>query len=153
MQSSELVGRDLGAVSFPVDRSKVAELARAFGDEDPAWFDTEAAAAAGFDGEPTQPTITVLGDHWREGGALAHAEALQLDLARLLHGEASWEYLLPVRVGDRLTARSEVTGTSTREGKRGGKMTFFTIETTYENQRGELAVRRKDTLIERGESA
>jgi len=150
MAAPNRVGVKFPEVSFPVDRSKVAELARAFHDEEPIWFDPEAASAAGFDAQPTQPTVTAIADHWREGGALAHAEALGLDLERILHGEVAWQYLLPVRVGDELTARSEVAGVREREGKRGGVMTFIAIETTYENQRGELVARRRDTLIETG---
>jgi acyl dehydratase len=152
MGDSDAVEPELETVRFPVDRSKVAELARAFGDDDPAWFDGKAALEAGFEGEPTQPTITALVDHWREGGAIAHAQALELDLARVLHGEAAWEYLTPVRVGDSLTAESKVTGRTTRAGKRGGLMTFITVETNFTNQRGEAAVRRSDTIIETGET-
>jgi acyl dehydratase len=146
-------GTDLGTVRFPLDRSKLAELARAFHDDDPVWHDPEAAAAAGFDDVPVPPTVTVLADHWRPDGALGHALAIGLDLKRVLHGEAAWEHLLPVRLGDELTATTTVAGVTSREGRRGGMMTLVTLETTFVNQRGELAARRRDTLIETGAQA
>jgi acyl dehydratase len=146
---STLVGRQLGEMTFPVERSKVRELARAFGDADPVWHDPDAASAAGFESPPMLPTMTVLDTHWRSGGSLALVDALGADPARVLHGEAAWEYLAPVRVGDTLTARQTVADVTRREGKRGGAMTMVTISSEFTNQHGELAVRRTDILIER----
>jgi hypothetical protein len=143
-----IAGTELGRVRFPIDRSKLAELARAHHDDDPVWYDEGAAADAGFETLPVPPTVTVLGDHWRPGGALAPALAIGADLERLLHGEASWEYLEPIALGDELTAVARVTDVTRREGKRGGTMTLVTIQTDFTNQRGQVAVRRRDTLIE-----
>jgi acyl dehydratase len=148
MIDPEIVGRKLAPVRFPIDRSKLAELARAFFDQDPVWYDPDAAQAAGFETLPTPPTVTVLVDHWREGGALALAEAIGADLRRVLHGQATWEYLGPVRAGDELTATTSVTDVSTRDGKRGGSMTLVTVQTDFVNQENELVVQRTDVLIE-----
>jgi acyl dehydratase len=153
MIATEIVGRQLGPVTFPIDRSKLAELGRAFLDPDPAWYDRGAARAAGFGTPPTPPTVTVLVDHWREGGALALAEAIGADLKRVLHGQASWEYAAPVHVGDELTAMTTVTDVTQRAGKRGGSMTLVTIQTDFTNQDDELVVRRTDVLIETGAAA
>jgi hydroxyacyl-ACP dehydratase HTD2-like protein with hotdog domain len=147
------VGRDLGSVRFPIERGKLAELARAFHEPARIWHDVDAAMHAGHDHVPVPPTVTVLADHWREHGALEHAIALAADLDRVLHGESSWEYVAPVRLGDELIARSHVTDLTTREGRRGGSMTLVTIETTFHNPRDELVVRRRDTLIETGDRA
>jgi len=149
MVDSTIIGRQLAEFTFPVDRSKVRELARSFGDNDPVWHDPEAAQAAGFGSVPMLPTWTVLADHWSEGGTPAMVAALGADLARVLHGEATWEYLAPVHIGDELTTRQTVADVSTRQGKRGGAMTMFTINTDFVNQHGEVAVRRTDILIER----
>jgi N-terminal half of MaoC dehydratase len=144
-----IVGKELAQFTFPVDRSKLAELSRAFDVEDPVWWDRAAAQAAGFEGIPTPPTVTVLADHWREGGVAGLVDAVGADLARVLHGEVAWEYLVPIRGGDELTARQVVSDVTTREGGRGGAMTLIKIDTEFTNQRGELAARRTDTLIER----
>lgn len=150
MIAPEIVGRTLDPVTFPVDRSKLAELGRAFLDPDPVWYDDTAARAAGFDALPVPPTATVLVDHWREGGALALAEAIGADVRRMLHGQAGWEYLAPVRIGDELTASTSVTDVAQRAGKRGGSMTLVTVQTDFINQDGDLVVRRTDVLIETG---
>jgi acyl dehydratase len=149
MIDPSIVGQEIARVTFPIDRSKLVELAKSFGDEDPVWRDPEAASSAGFDGLPANPTATVLVNHWREGGVASMVEAIGADLARVLHGEATWEYFRPVRAGDELTARQVISDVTTREGKRGGSMTLVKIATDFTNQDGELAVRRTDTLIER----
>jgi acyl dehydratase len=149
----EMVGRELGSVSFPVERSKLHELARALGDDDPVWHDHAAAFAAGFAEVPMPPTVTVLADHWQPGGALAPALALGADLARLLHGEASWELLRPVAMGEELRATTRVLDVTTREGRRGGSMTLATIATDFVGEDGVVAIRRVDTLVETGGAA
>ncbi len=151
MINPSIAGTDLGEVRFPIERSKLAELSRAYGDDDPVWHDAEAARAAGFDTLPTPPTATILGDHWRPGGIVELAREIGADPARLLHGEASWELLQPIAPGDELVARQRVESVKTREGKRGGTMTIVTLETEFVNaKRGEVVARRRDALIESG---
>lgn len=145
-----IVGTELGTVRFPLDRSKLAELARAFGDADPVWHDAGAAREAGFDGIPVLPTTTVIADHWREGGAIAMVDAIGADLRRILHGEAAWEFLAPMRAGVELAATQRVEDITSREGKRGGQMTLVTLVTDYTDERGAVVARRRDTLIEKG---
>ncbi len=150
MDRAALKGRDLGRVTFPIEHGKLREFARSLHDDDPVWHDPEAAAAAGFDGVPTPPTITMISAHWREGGLIGHALALGLDVRRLLHGEASWTYERPVRAGDELTASTQVADVASREGKRGGTMTLLTLETTFVNQHGQRVAQLRDTMIETG---
>lgn len=148
MADDSLIGRDLGTMTFPVDRSKVREFARALGDPDPVYTDVDAARAAGFTDIPVPPTFVVSSAHWREEDNMV--ATLGLDLRRALHGECGWEYHGPVVVGDELTASRRVSGVSTREGRRGGTMTMVSIETDFTNQRGELVVRQTDVLVETG---
>ena len=148
MTDASLAGRDLGTMTFPVDRSKVREFARALGDPDPVYTDVDAARAAGFTDIPVPPTFVVSSAHWREEDNMV--ATLGLDLRRVLHGECGWEYHGPVVVGDQLTARRRVSGVNRREGRRGGTMTMVTIETDFVNQREELVVRQTDVLIETG---
>ncbi len=150
MIDPDIVGTDLGTVCFPVDRSKLAELARSFGDPDPVWHDPQAARDAGFEGVPVPPTATVIADHWRPGGASEMIDAIGADLARVLHGEASWEFLAPLRAGAEVSATQRVEGVTTREGKRGGSMTLVALVTDYVDGDGVTVVRRRDTLIEKG---
>jgi hypothetical protein len=145
---SQTSARQLESVTFPIEVSKLRELARTFKEDDPVWFDQGAAIEAGFDAVPLPPTATVLADHWRDNGATFHAQAAGLDLPRVLHGEVSWEFERPLQLGDALTADSALVADETRTGKRGGEMRMVTIETTYTDAGGEVVARRRDLLIE-----
>jgi acyl dehydratase len=59
--------------------------------------------------------------------------ALNIDLARVLHGEQRFDYFAPVVVGDTLTFRPRVTSVT---DKKGGAMTLIVVETKVTNQDG-----------------
>ena len=148
MVDKDLTGRELGTISFPGDRSKIREFARALDTPDPIHLDVDVARAAGFSDIPAPLTFVVSSAHWRDEDNMV--ATLGMDLRRVLHGECGWEYLGPVVAGDELTATRRVAGVTTREGRRGGAMTMVSIETDFTNQRGELVVRQTDVLVETG---
>ncbi len=150
MIDPSVVGQIVDEVRMPVERGKVLELARALYDENPVYRDPEAAAAAGFAGVPAPLTYSVVAMHWRERDDDRMVEELGLDVARVLHGQASWEYLAPVHVGDELHGVRRVTDVASKQGSRGGAMTILSLETEYRNQHGTLVLRQADKLIERG---
>jgi acyl dehydratase len=129
------IGADLGSVSFPVELGKIRELAAATLEDDPAYQGRDAVAP---------PTFTATAALWGEPAS----RGLALARGRVLHGEQEYEYLAPIRVGDVLTGRRRLADVRTREGSRGGTMTFVVIETTYANQDGVDVVRERSTLIE-----
>lgn len=146
-----LPGDELDRVSFPVERGKVREFVRAVLDDNPIYTDAAAAREAGFDGIPAPLTFSVIADHWQDRDPTELLEQqLGVDVARLLHGEASWEYLAPVLVDDELTAVRRLVDVRTVHGRRGGEMRIFTIETEVTNQRGKVVMCQRDELIETG---
>lgn len=149
MELTDAVGRRLGQVTFPIERGKLREFARALHDDDPVWHDPGAAGELGFDGVPTPPTITVLAAHWFPGGLIGPPLQLGMDVDRLLHGESAWTFAAPVRLGDELTATMTVADVTQREGRRGGVMTLLVIETAFVNQRGEAVATLRDTWVEK----
>lgn len=148
MADESLIGKDLGTVTFPVERSKVREFARSLCEHDPMYTDVEVARAAGFENIPVPPTFVVSSAHWHESDDLI--AALDMDSRRALHGESGWKYLGPVVVGDELTAKRRICDVTKREGKRGGTMTLVSVQTDFTNQRGELVVSQTDVIIETG---
>jgi len=143
-----LVGQLVDEFSFGVEAGKVGEFARAIHDPAPRYTDAEAAAAEGFAGLPAPLTFTVVAGHHRD--ARAAVERLGLDIARVVVGEVEWTYERPVVVGDRLTGRRVVSEMRASEGSRGGAMTLVTLETEFRDERGEVAVRQREVLIETG---
>ena len=62
---------------------------------------------------------------------------------RLLNGSSELEYFQPIRVGDTIT----VVGRLARVKQTAGPRVFLVTEVTWTNQRGELAVKGKNTYI------
>ncbi len=147
--NGSIVGRVVDEVVVPVERGKVRELARASLSDDPLYRDPEAATAAGFADVPAPLTWSLVAMHWRERDDDAMVEELGLDVDRVLHGEAEWEYLAPVVAGDVLRCVRRVTDVTTREGRRGGVMTIVTLESEWTDRAGRVVLRQRDRLIER----
>ena len=99
----------------PVDWMKVRDFARAVGDDH-----GEGAAAAP---PPTFPVV--LNADFIERLV---TEILPLDRSRTVHGEQDYEYLRPLRVGERVRCRARIASDTTKEGKRGGAMRIIVVE-------------------------
>jgi acyl dehydratase len=78
-------------------------------------------------------------------------QALNINLIRLLHGEEEYSYLGHIYPGDVMTGKSKVVEMYDKEKKdKPGKfMEFTVIETEIRNQRGELVIKSRSTLVER----
>ena len=148
MPDPSQVGLELDEVTFPVERGKVREFVRALHEDDPIYQDAEAAAAAGFDAIPAPLTFPMVAMLWRERDAAI--EDLGFDFKRLLHGGTTWEYVRPIVVGDEITVKRRVAAVDRREGRRGGAMTFVTIDTEITDATGDPVARQSDTLIQTG---
>lgn len=134
--------------SLPVERGKVKEFAVAVGDNNPLFYDREAALESGFPDCVAPPTFTVT-QLWavpRE----AREERLGsgLDYSRVLHGEQEFIFTrLPV-VGEILKGAMRISRDLSKEGKRGGAMRFVTYESIFRDEEGDEVLRGYYTLIE-----
>lgn len=142
MADKSIIGTEVGTTSFPVERGKIREFAKAVLDDDPAYEDER---------PPAPPTFSMTVAFWpRAGGTTPD---LGLDLGRVLHGEQQFEYLGEVRAGDTLTGRSRISDVYTKEGRRGGTMTFVVFETTFANQRSEDVIVSRNVIVETAKAA
>lgn len=156
-----LIGKPAGRARVVVERGPVANFARAVHDDDPAYLDPAAAAAAGLAAIPVPPTFPFAMEHWgrfpelqpgQEGQVNAIAEVIGPLLGGggvLLHGEQSFEYERPVLVGDVLDGATTVVDVYEKESK-GRTMTFLVLETVWsEASSGERVVTSRMNLIHR----
>ncbi|MBI2963975.1 MAG: MaoC family dehydratase N-terminal domain-containing protein [Deltaproteobacteria bacterium] len=138
------IGRTTQPVTMRVEFGKIREFAAAIKDDNPIYFDEDyARREAG--GVMPPPTFTMTQAFWD-----SHSNRIELgmDLRRVLHGGQEFEYVQPVHAGDTLTARSSITDVFKKPGKRGGEMTFAVLETQFSNQRGEIVLYSRSTIIE-----
>ncbi|MBM6545422.1 MaoC family dehydratase N-terminal domain-containing protein [Janibacter sp. YIM B02568] len=142
-----IVGRVVDTVAIDVEAGKIGEFVRATRVSDPVHSHPEAAAAAGLQGVAATPTHVVVAGHCRD--PRAWVEALGLDMQRVIVGSVSWEYVRPLVAGDRVNGRRVVVRDERRDG-RTGPMRVITMETDWRDASGDLAVRQRETIIERG---
>lgn len=143
------IGKSFEPFSFEVDKSKIRELVQALGDENAVFIDDEAAQAAGLPGIVASPTFPTLFKMWGEGGSVSHIKAMGGNMLRLLHGEEEYEYHTFIRPGDVITGQTKVIDIDEKKG-RSSHLDIAKMQTEYRNQRGELVVIARSTIVIRG---
>jgi hypothetical protein len=130
-----------------VERGKISEFARACLNDGDA-YDADGAVAP-----PTFPQTTSFWQR-RSGGAGGRPRlARPFDPRRLLHGEQEFEYLRPLRAGERLSGQTKLKDYYEKEGKRGGVMRFAVFETEFRDEAGDVVAYSRGTSIETAKPA
>lgn len=143
-----LVGLVVDTVRFDVERGKIREFARASHATDPIHVDVaEAQRRNQRDVLATATHVVVAGHHRDQRAFVAQ---LGLELPRIVVGSTAWEYSRPLSAGDSLVGSRRVVADETKQGKGGGAMRLITLETEYVDGDGDVAVRQREVLIERG---
>jgi hypothetical protein len=118
-------------VSATVEAGHLKRFAQAIGDPDPRWL--------------TEAPPTFLVSLAAPSSHLAEAEEYGKGW---LNGGNRFEYLEPVKVGDRITATGQVIDVYEKTGS-SGNLLFIVFETEYVNQHGRVAARLRGTGIRR----
>jgi acyl dehydratase len=140
------VGKAFASFTFEVDKSKIRELTQALGDDNPIFVDDSRAQAAGLPGIVAPPTFPTVLKMWGEGGSSPHIKAMGGDVLRLLHGSEEYEYFGFIRPGDVITGQTRVVSIEEKEA-RSGRLDIVVLQTDYHNQRGELLVVARTTIV------
>ena len=138
------IGKTFPPHDYEVGREKIREFAHAVGEDNPVYFDREAARAAGYRDIPAPPMFAVV----YSAGAMAPAifdPEVGMNFATMVHGGQEFVWGEPVCSGDTITTAAEVKDISERDGK-----AFYVFETVSKNQEGEEVVRATWTNIVRG---
>ncbi len=126
------IGIKTGTTTFTIELGKIKEFARALGDPHPC-YET---------GDCLPPTFATVIDFW--SGDTSLASSLELNMARVLHGGQEYEYRGKIWPGDVITTEGEVENAYSKAG-----MNFFVVKKTYRNQKGEVVLLSRSTIIER----
>ncbi len=128
------VGYSFPAFTVELERCKIHELALAIGDENPIYHNRAAAEAAGYTDVPLFPTAPTILTFWGNTHFLEQLTSVGINVARILHGEETYDYLAPISPGDTLTGVSTISEGKVRRLKDGGSMEIITLQTRYTNQ-------------------
>ena len=102
--------------TYAVGREKVREYARAVGETDPRYLDTEAARAAGFADVVAPPMFAAVYCGPAIGPAILDPE-IGIDYARMVHGAQEFTWGEPVVAGAAITTPATLAGSRQRGGR------------------------------------
>ena len=138
------VGLKFKLSSFEIEKGKIKEMAMAFGDENPVYYEKQAAVVSGFRDIPIPPTFATVIDMWSGLSFAQINDLLGLEQSRVLHGEQSYEYFADICSGDLITGEGEVVFAIKKKN-----LDLYTLETTYKNQFNEQVLKSRSVIIER----
>jgi hypothetical protein len=153
MADKSKVGMEFPVYTFKVEKDKIIEFAIAVSQKEnkeainPIYYDEDAAKKAGYEGIITPPTFPTISFFWTGGGLMGTINALGINLGRLLDREEEYEYFGNIYAGDVMTRKMKVVDIYTKgKGRRTIDVTI--LETELINQRGELVIKYRSTLME-----
>ncbi|HVN64288.1 MAG TPA: MaoC/PaaZ C-terminal domain-containing protein [Candidatus Binataceae bacterium] len=123
--NKEAVGKEYPAATMSVAAEATQKYARAYNDDNSAFFD--AGRAGGIIAPPMFGVVAI----WGSLMGMVSDPNLQVNLLRLVHGEQDMEFLNPIRPGDTITAAAKVQAVET---KATGET--LTLEVNAKNQSG-----------------
>ena len=137
-------GKTFPPHKYEVGKEKIREFAYAVGEDNPVYFDREAAQSAGFRDVPAPPMFAVV----YSAGAMAPAifdPEVGMNVMAMVHGGQEFVWGEPVCAGDTISTTAEVKDISERDDKG-----FYVFESVSANQDGQEVVRATWTNIVRG---
>lgn len=143
MANHEAEGRTGTPYPVPIERGKIMEFAAATRSANPAYWTAEAPVVP-----PTFLTTQLFWQDWAGEGANPWRH-VELDQKRGMHAEQ--EYVFhgpPPRAGTTLTAQSRIDKIFTKQGRRGGTLTFAVMVTEFRDDDGRLVAEAKLTGVE-----
>lgn len=133
-------GRSGAPFAMAVERGKVREFARAVAATHPAYLDGDRPVSP-----PTFLTTAVL---WEVPGANPWTD-VAMDQQRGLHAEQEFTFHgPPPRAGDELVAQSRIERIFTKDGRRGGTLTFAVMVTEFRDAAGRVVAESRLTGVE-----
>jgi acyl dehydratase len=145
MIDKSFIGHTFEPFTAAVEKGRLRFFAKAIGETNPVYFNEEAAIAAGHKSILAPPTF-VFSLKLEGDDALPILDLLKLDIARILHGSQSFEYLAPMVAGDTIRIESRIANIF---DKKGGALEFVDMESTFTNQDGVIVAKTIDTLVYR----
>ena len=143
---TEAIGKTYPAFVYEVGKEKIAEYARAVGEDNPVYFDREKATAAGFRDVPAPPMFAVVYSSGSVAPGIFDPD-VGINFPLMVHGSQEFVWGEPVCAGDVITTETTVKDVSEKGG-----MGFYVFESVSRNQDGQEVVRGTWTNIVRGVS-
>jgi acyl dehydratase len=143
------MAEDTITFELPVTEDAIKDFALAVGEDDnPFFFDADAAREQGLPDIVAPPTFTVRQIFQIPRDEREQRLGANLEYSRVLHGEQEFVYnRLPV-VGEVLKGTMRIAKDFEKEGKRGGTMRFVTYETKFTDANDDEVLTMLYTLLQ-----
>jgi len=143
-----MIGRVLSTGSATVTAEHVADFARALGDPNPLYVDSEAGRRGPFGTVVAPPTYPIAFMTQAMAGGMETFLELGLNFMTLVHGAQEFEYVRPIRAGETLTLTGRVADVYEKPGS-SGILDFVVLETEARDAAGAAVFFSRNTLISR----
>ncbi len=154
---TKFIGKTVGTSTFQVEREAIRRFADSVGDFNPLYWDQNYANKSRYGSIIAPPGLICAPWYGNRSMAWGRREADSADImqgpnmakagyGRILDGGVEWEFSLPVKAGDTITAVTTIQDIIEREGK-SGKMAMVIRETIYTNQNGKVVAKARGTLV------
>ena len=137
-------GKKYPPFEYEVGKEKIREYALAVGEDNPVYFDREAAKAAGFRDVPAPPMFAVVYSAGAMGPAILDPD-VGINFALMVHGGQEFRWGPLVVAGDEVSTHVTVKSIAERGGRG-----FYVFESVTTNQRDETVCVGTWTNIVRG---
>lgn len=144
MVDQSAIGRRFAPITARVEPGRLRYFLGAIGEQNDVFRDDDAARRAGYERRPIPPTYLFCLEMMDAEKPFEILTELDIDLARILHGDQNFTYHAPVMVGDMLTF---VTWISDVADKKGGALTMVVARTAITNQNGKLVAETSRTTV------
>ncbi|MFB5195783.1 MaoC family dehydratase N-terminal domain-containing protein [Neobacillus sp. KR4-4] len=135
----EQIGKQSNKVKNVVERGAVKRFAKAIGDLHPIYFDEETGRKSRYQTNIAPPTFPMTFDYGDIAG-------LNLPNEGLIHGEQTFHYERPLRVGEEIFCYSRVKNYFEKKGNF-GEMGFLILESFGEDTEGGLIFSSTSTVV------
>jgi acyl dehydratase len=133
------IGKQSNKVKNAIERGAVKKFAEAIGDLHPIYFDEETGENSRYKANIAPPTFPRTFDY----GTI---EGLNLPNKGLIHGEQTFHYERPLRVGEEIYCYTKVKNYFEKKGNF-GEMGFLVIENYGEDVSGALIFSSTSTVV------
>lgn len=151
MTNAAMAGETLAEFEFPVERGKIKEFSAALGNSHPLYLDREYAKIEGYSDVimPVTFPVTFPFHTGMADSVMDMMGKLGMNPATSVHGEAEFIHYRTVQAGETLQCVMRVGKIYSKEGSKGGKMTFVEIIFDFYDAEKALACVISNLFIEK----
>lgn len=139
------IGRVLPAHTVEVEKGRLRFFANTIGETNPIYTDERAAEVAGYRALPA-PTTFAFSLLQEVPNPFYFLELVGADMRKVLHGEQSFTYYVPICAGDKLTFEPRIADIF---DKKDGALEFVVQETVVRNQSGAVVAELRTVVVVR----